>query len=422
MYQDINKITHIYRIDGHPIQKMPKTIQIRYLEGLACVCYDIADGDPTMGVLYTQWGYSIVGKDVSDIYRKQPTESIKQAISLNRIGLHFFRCKHEFYYDCYYLVESYNANLLPKLSKYLSENGKSIFTKAALEEKQKYFVGESTKITISEGQKAHRQVNLEFEKQQTSRVLVVATVFAGKSTMINALIGYNFNKIQATACTNRLCEIYNKPVNDGISYYSSSSLLYDQNINSHSSDETTKIGLHFKSSLGNAKICLIDTPGVNNSIDQRHWKTTTDAIASGYYDMILFVSNGQYNGTIDERNILEFIYKKNKRPIIFALNQLDRFKSSADNVANMLSDFTNELKSIGFKTPKVFPVSAQFAYLSRLDYRDEDEELELEQLKRRFSKDFYDLPKYIGGHSEDNMGRSGISHIEIEIKKLNQQY
>ena len=138
--------------------------------------------------------------------------------------------------------------------------------------------------------------------------------------------------------------------------------------------------------------------------------------------MILFVSNGQYNGTIDERKILEFIYKKNKRPIIFALNQLDRFKSSADNVANMLSDFTNELKSIGFKTPKVFPVSAQFAYLSRLDYRDEDEELELEQLKRRFSKDFYDLPKYIGGHSEDNMGRSGISHIEIEIKKLNQQY
>lgn len=422
MNQDTEKITHIYRIDKHPIQEMPESIQNKYLEGLACVCYDIANGDPAMGVLYAQWGHSIVGKNVSDKYRKQPIESIKKAISLNRIGFHFFRCKHEFYYDCYYLVESYNADLLPQLNIYLSENGKSMFTKAALAEKQNYFVDGSGDITISEEQKAHRQANLEFKKQRTTRVLVVATVSAGKSTMINALIGYNFNKVRATACTSSLCEIYNKPVNDGISYYTSSSLLYDHDINSHSSDETTKIGLHFKSSLGNTKICLIDTPGVNNSVDQRHWKTTTDAIAGGDYDMILYISNGQYNGTVDERKILEFIYKNSKRPIIFALNQLDRFKSSADDIGNMISDFTKELKSIGFKSPKVFPVSAQFAYLSRLDYLDEDEELELEQLKKRFSKDFYDLPKYIGGYAGDNVGRSGISHIEFEIKKINQQY
>ena len=45
---------------------------------------------------------------------------------------------------------------------------------------------------------------------------MVANVSAGKSTLINALVGYRLNRIKTTACTDKLVYIHNKCSNDGI--------------------------------------------------------------------------------------------------------------------------------------------------------------------------------------------------------------
>jgi len=413
-----NIIKHVCRIDNHPIKELPKPIQQRYLKGLGAVLYVISDGSETMKTLFSQWAYSITGEYHNSSFAQETDKCIKQALSLNRIGFRFFRCKHEFFFDSYYLVESFDKKLLPKLDDYFNLVAKTIFTKESIKNTSAYFNSNTnnTTLRIPEYLISHRTNNLGFRNKYSTRVLVVANISAGKSTLINALLGHQFNKVKSTACTSRLCAIHNKPVEDGFVSIKSNILLYDQNIDVHTSDESTNVAMHFKSTLGSKNICLIDTPGVNNSVDSEHWKITTDEIKKGEYDIIIFISNGKYNGTVDERTIIEYIYKNNKKPVLFVLNQLDNFKSSVDSISEMIQDYMKELKTIGFKQPNIYPISAMYAYLLRNTDKLDDEELdELERMKKRFTKAFYDLQKYTGESSKTDIERSGIISLEKGI-------
>lgn len=407
---------HICRINDHPIKEMSDTVKRKYLTGLACVLYDITKGSETMKTLFSQWAYSIAGEDMSYLFTSQPDASVKEALSLNRKGIHFFRCKHEFFFDCFYLIESYDSILRDNLKAYLNLVGKNIFTKTALNNTIKYFEDNKGMPKVAECLIDHRLNNQRFNEKKSKKILVVANVSAGKSTLINALLGHKFNRVKTTACTSRLCEIYNKPTEDGFVYYKDSQLFYDSDIESYCSDDATNVGMHYRSTLGKHNVCMVDTPGVNNSTDSTHWTITTEAIKANDYDLLLFISNGQYNGTTDEKMILEYIHKNCKTPVLFALNQLDRFKSSSDSISDMIVNYSDELKSIGFKQPQIYPLSAEYAFLLRYsNFLDEDEAYDLELLRKRFSKAYYDLPTYIGSKSTRELGRTGIINLEQGI-------
>lgn len=411
-----NLLTHICRIAEHPIKNMPEDIIRKYLTGLAGVLYKMTDGHPTMKTLFTQWAYSIAGKDLSSLFAPQPDKYVKKALSLNRIGIRLFRCKHEFFFDCFYLIESYDRELRGKLQEYLNLVGKNIFTRKALNRTIKYFECDEGLPKVTESLINHRLDNQKFNTKKLKKILVVANVSAGKSTLINALLGHKFNRVKTVACTSRLCEIYNKPIDDGFVYYKADQLFYDSNIESYCSDDATSVGIHYRSTLGEHNVCVVDTPGVNNSMDTTHWTITAEAIKANDYDLLLFVSNGQYNGTTDERMFLEYIHKNCKHPVLFALNQLDRFKSSSDSISDMLTEYSEELKTIGFKQPQIYPLSAQYAFLlSYINFLDEDEAYDLELLRKRFSKDYYDLPTYIGSTSTREIERTGIINLEQSI-------
>ena len=109
-----------------------------------------------------------------------------------------------------------------------------------------------------------------------------------------------------------------------------------------------------------------------------------------------------------------------KKPILFVLNQLDRFKSKQDSVAEMLNNYRQDLRQIGFKDPVVIPVSARAALLMKLsDNRlDEDDLFDKEQYVKQFKRDYFDLPAYVNGDSTSNLlERTGISYLEEMIKQ-----
>lgn len=56
--------------------------------------------------------------------------------------------------------------------------------------------------------------NAAFSRQKPYRILVTATMSAGKSTFINALIGQKIARTSNLACTGRLHYIYSKPTDD----------------------------------------------------------------------------------------------------------------------------------------------------------------------------------------------------------------
>jgi ribosome biogenesis GTPase A len=141
----------------------------------------------------------------------------------------------------------------------------------------------------------HKNQCDKYQAKSVKNVLVVANVSAGKSTLINALVGYRLNKMRTTACTSRLCYIYNKPVDDGTlaHNYIRNEFSYTNNIESVTSDTSDRISLKFNSTLYNEKVCLIDTPGINNIENSTHRKITEDAIKSNIYDAIIYISNCQ---------------------------------------------------------------------------------------------------------------------------------
>lgn len=412
-------ITQILNIQDHPIAYCSDNVKERYVIGLGCVLHKVSNNDPNMRLLFEQWGYSIIGDDVSAWFRADDEASISKAIALHRYGWRFFRLKHQFYFDCFYLTETFDKSLLESAYSVLKNSGSSIFTRSSLENTYHYFMGSNVTLNVGDQLLRHRSDNVDFSNKTEKRMLVVATVSAGKSTIINALTGYYFNQAKNGVCTSHICLIHNKRERDGITFRDKTKFVYNSEIELHSSNIINEAAFHFESTLGTQRICLIDTPGVNNSNDTNHQRITFEAIKANNYDAIIFVSNGQYNGTNDERDLLKILYSETKKPVMFVLNQLDYFRSKTDNIAKMICDYAHELTSIGFHDPRIFPLSAQYALLLRKEeFLDEDEANELQLMRKQFTKPFLDLQHYVGKPSTTELEKSGIIFLENFIKQI----
>lgn len=410
-------ISRIFRIANHPLIYQANQLKERYVRALGCVLHSISKGHPNMRMLFEEWGYSIMQRQVSSWFDSAKKSDIKKAISINRNGFHFFRLKNQFYYDCFYLTEIFDPKLLNGLNEFLVKEGQTIFTKSALKRTANYFIDNVGELNVEDSLLNHRKENKQFAEKRESKVLVVATVSAGKSTLINALTGHHFNKVMNSVCTTAMCEIHNKVKEDGISLRHKEYISYSPDIDSFNNNDSSEVAFHFKSSLGTYRISILDTPGVNNSRDNGHFLITSNAIKSQDYDFVIFVSNGQYNGTNDEYRLLKLLAENTKRPILFVLNKLDNFKKGVDDIGKMVKDYKKELVSIGFKSPEVFPLSAQYAYLIRSEYNLDDDEIdELDLMRRRFSNPFLDLQSYVSERSRNEIEKSGIITFEQAIK------
>ena len=112
--------------------------------------------------------------------------------------------------------------------------------------------------------------------------------------------------------------------------------------------------------------------------------------------------------------------KDNDIPVIFVLNQLDKFNPKEDSVEKMLREYELDLNEMGIANPVVIPVSSRYAMLLRTGGDGEDEEFELNQLKRKFEKDYFNLPKYLKSnigsqYSNREDYKSGICCLENVI-------
>lgn len=411
-------ISRTFRIAHHPVTEQSNIIKERYVRGLGYVLHTITNGHPNMKMMFSEWGYSIMNEEVSSYFNSDSPSSVIEALSLNRKGIHFYRLKHQFYYDCFYLTENFNPSLLEDLYNLLFAEGTTFFTKKSLIKTANFFMNNNGNLNVEDVLISHREENKLFLEKKEIRVLIVATVSAGKSTLINALIGRNFNKVMNGVCTTSICQIHNKKIDDGITLTQNKFLVYSSDIDFFSSNDSLEVAFHFNSLLSDSRICLLDTPGVNNSKDTDHFNITAEAIKSKNYDIIIFISNGQYNGTNDENHLLKLLKDSTNNPILFVLNQLDKFKSKVDDIEKMICNYYNELLNIGFKDPQIIPLSAQFANLLRCERNlDEDEIDELKMMRKRFSKDYLDLQRYAGKPSNTEIEKSGIILLEEAIKK-----
>jgi GTPase SAR1 family protein len=258
---------------------------------------------------------------------------------------------------------------------------------------------------------------------QARRVLVVGCMSAGKSTLVNALVGYPVNECRNEATTSSLLHIYNKPEPGGMTLFNEDHGNYHQQDDPDLAAEVpfTAMGVHFRSLLSSQNICMIDTPGVNNCRDEQHGKITEHAIRRGDYDLLLFVADGRYPGISDETQLLEYVHDYCDRPIIVAVNQLDTYNPRQDSIKTTIEGYASILHDIGYPPDTdILPVSAQTAlWVKQPDEYESQLTLMMEQQSvDRFTNDFYDLPHYATGeYSPDTLSRTGVVLLEQTIIK-----
>ena len=233
----------------------------------------------------------------------------------------------------------------------------------------------------------------ENAKNQLFEINVIATVSAGKSTLINALLGKRLMPIGEQATTATIVKIIDK---EGQKEFSAEAFDKDNklvksfdkvtledmlSINDDPSISTVIIEgkIPFVQSVG-MKLILVDTPGPNNARDSRHQEMTYKMLENSDKSLVLFVINGRQTGIEDEYKVLDSVRetmenggKQSRERYIFAVNQMDDFDIDNDAkgvkcIENALDGVIETLKEQGIIEPNIFPLAA----LPALEYRTKD--------------------------------------------------
>jgi len=276
--------------------------------------------------------------------------------------------------------------------------------------------------------------NVAFSQKKPFKIMVTATMSAGKSTFINALVGEKVASTKNLACTGRLHYIYSKPTDDNLIGKWDRQLILDaQDSILNESEETQERisyeSIYYKGRLRGKHCMILDTPGVNSAEYQKHGECTNSAILRGAYDALVFLINYEHIGTDDEITHLSFI-KQNVSdcvPIIFCVNKVDSKKNDDLTLEEKMSDIKDYLKERGFHDATVFFVSSRSAYLHRVrdSLQDEDEIDELALLTKKIKRsvnlvNLYSSikPLYIEKSNDSFEYQCGIGYIEDYIIKL----
>jgi len=323
-----------FTIDNHPIKKVKEPFKLQYVRGLGeFLCY-ITKEDYVTKTVFEIWCISILGRLPKDIWTYSTKFlAIKDALAIHRDGLVFFTMRQSFLFDCFYLLEKSNKDLRHNAFIFLSDKVCGFFTKKSLYYAHDFFEGVNGGADLPDTLRKHRRKSQNFANKEVKRVLVVATMSAGKSTLVNALVGHKINQVKATACTSIIHYIYNKPMKEGaMAILGGRKLIYTTDYSVLASESVHSVGVHFTSSLSNSRICLIDTPGVNYNGDKTHGEITREFIDKNDYELLILVLNGEQLATEDECDLINFIGKHCKHKVIGVLNRCDTYKKSQDSI------------------------------------------------------------------------------------------
>lgn len=354
--------------------------------------------------------------------QSKDNKNIKAAQSLIRNGLRFFRMSDCFWWDVYRIAFQAGLPISYDIYDKRLKGATGFFSKKYRKYVKELFLNGGNGNGLPSNLVEQSVAEISFRQKPTKRLLIVLTMSAGKSTLVNALVGRKVAKVKTTVCTTSISYLYNNPFRDTLLYSDGSSYI-NSNDREIAIEDIPNKALRFHGSLESQPLIITDTPGVDYAYDTSHKKVTYDAINRGDYDLLICVNNGPYIERNGEDELIRHILKQNKKNILFIFNQLDRFDPADDSIEESLKQFRQLLKSKK-SNAQIIPFSAKAAFLLKkeLDHTlSQFEESELKSLKEKMSSLFYDFGMYgtgICSSEDDYFARSGLTNLETTI--LNQ--
>ena len=239
-------------------------------------------------------------------------------------------------------------------------------------------------------------------------VNIISTMSAGKSTLINSLLGKKILPTHVGACTAIITKIEDNKDdvfraivldknNEEIVRYSN--INYEDMKYLNNSNKVSEVDIKGNISFINCKnitLVLIDTPGPNSDIDERYDEITHKALDNSSESIVLFVMNGGTLNNNSQKSFLQDIArsmsvggKQSKERFIFVVNKIDEYKVDDDDIEKDVLEGTRKfLKQIGIENPNIFLVSAEIALgIKRLKNATSDEKQELlDEYKYKMNK------------------------------------
>lgn len=304
-------------------------------------------------------------------------------------------------------------------------------------------------------------------KSSDFEVCVVATMSAGKSTLINSMLGTKLMPSKQEACTAIITRI--KDAREGESNWQAE--VYDKNgrmietyealdyqamerLNSDSKVSLIKMNgdIPFVTA-DDISLVLIDTPGPNNSRDPEHKKIQSEFLGKSSKSLVLYIMEGTF-GSDDDNALLQRVAdsmkvggKQSKDRFIFVINKMDDRKKEDGDPKQTLERIRVYLKKHGITNPNLFPAAALPALNIRLIANgvdvDEDTVDETEWKVRKLNRNesmhyenYASLPSSIRGNINQQLSEAqsaedanaealihtGIVSVEAAIRQYVQKY
>lgn len=222
------------------------------------------------------------------------------------------------------------------------------------------------------------------------RVLVVANVSAGKSSLINSLVGKKVCKSTNLVCTSKLVKIKLHYGKQHIYEYQKGNSVANISLRGRNVTEIgfDSIKLYGEGSLCRHNVIFIDSPGTNNATTKEHERITLDAIKGNEYDLLVYVSNATNQMTDDERYLLDYVRDNCKRKIVVVVNKIDELKKE-EPIEDYVNRFNDDLQLNSIYPEAIIPVSV-LGYEVLKNKEDENYDFFL----RKFKNKEKNLPQY----------------------------
>jgi GTPase SAR1 family protein len=219
-----------------------------------------------------------------------------------------------------------------------------------------------------------------YERPRTN-VSVFATMSAGKSTFINALLGRDYLPSLNEACTSKVVSISD---NDKIDYclgyaVKNGKPVFNGNITPetlaewNSSNGVSEVFLEGdldRISCKSAVTVIHDTPGINYSRNETHKKITLQHLTKIKPDAIVCLMDATQMYISDFQEVVlslkNILTQRPSVKLLFVINKADNFDAEKESIQALVKNAAEELEKYGFKTPIVVPVSSRAARLFKM--------------------------------------------------------
>ena len=224
-------------------------------------------------------------------------------------------------------------------------------------------------------------------------VTVLATMSAGKSTVINAMVGKELLPSKNEACTVTIARLINEDSmeefmvrrkgEDGAVIDDWQTVTEEEQLElvSQWNEDKATTTIELKGNIpainvrDGIQMVLVDTPGPNNSNDASHRAATVRSISNSQPSMVLYVLNSTQLGVDDDNSLLGLIRDEMAKGgreahdrFVFIANKIDTLDSDKETVASVIINVKKYLEANGIINPIVIPISAELTKLIRIKH------------------------------------------------------